>query len=107
MQPEISRVMRIAARRVLILIVSCGWACAWSGNSSDHSGAARFPHGEALDHVEKCGNEENAEGTGREHSADHGGTHDLPRDGTRTGSGPERNATEDEGEGGHEDGSQT
>src|ERR1700680_1001530 len=99
--------MRSDVRKDLILIVSSGWACAWSGNSGDHSGAACFTHGEALDYVKNGGNEKDAEGTGREHAADYGGAHDLARDGTCTGSSPERHAAKDECEGGHEDGAQS
>src|SRR5208282_1242745 len=106
MQPEISSVMRSDARRDLILVVSSGGTCAWGGNSSEHCRTACFPHGEALNYIKDRGNEEDAESAGGEHAADHGGAHDLASDGTCAAGGPERDAAENEGEGGHEDGAE-
>src|SRR5260370_30270637 len=100
-------VTRSDGRRDLISIVSSGWACARRGNSWEHGGAARFTQGEALDYIENGGNEKDSEGAGCEHATDYGRAHDLARDGTRAGSGPEGDAAEDESEGSHQDGTQT
>src|SRR5580700_4698755 len=102
-----SSAIRSKVSRDLISAVSSGWACARSGNSANHGGAPRFTQGEALDHIENRRDEEDTEGAGCEHAADYGGAHNLARDGTRAGSGPQRDAAEDEGKGGHEDRAQT
>src|SRR5580698_11602633 len=107
MQPEISKVMRSDARRGFILVVSSSWAWTWRGSSSDHGGATSFAKREALDYVKDGGNEEDAKGAGCEHAADHSGTHDLTSDGTCAGGGPERDAAENEGKRGHQDGTQS
>src|SRR5712691_10622222 len=99
--------MKRDARRVFISIVSSGWARAWRGDSAEHGSAACFTQREALDYIKDGGDKKDAEGAGREHAADDGGAHDLARDGTRTAGRPERHATEDECERGHEDGAQT
>src|SRR5271170_4843031 len=107
MQPEISKVIRSDARRGFILVVSSCWAWTWRGSSSNQGGAASFAEGEALDYIKDGGDEEDAEGASCEHAADYGGAHDLAGDGTRATGGPERDAAEDEGKGGHEDGTQS
>src|SRR5579863_6146552 len=107
MQPEISKVMRSDARRSFILVVSSCWAWTWRRSSSDHGSATSFAKRETLDYIKDGGNEEDAEGTGCEHAPDHGCAHDLAGDRTCTGGGPERDAAENEGEGGHENGTQS
>src|ERR1700675_2682377 len=102
-----SSATRSDARRDLISIVSSGFACARRRDSCEHGGAARFTQGESLDHIKNGGNEEDAEGAGREHATDHGGAHNLARDGTRTRSGPEGHAAENECKRSHKNGAQT
>src|SRR5580658_117225 len=99
-----SSAMRSDERSDLISVVSCGWTCAWGGDSACHSGAACFAHGKALDDIKNRGNKEDAQSAGCEHAADHGGAHDLTCDRPCTAGGPERDTAKDEGEGSHQDG---
>src|ERR1700740_2700574 len=56
-----------------------------------------------LHHVENWWNEEDSNRTGSDHSPDDRGAHDLTRDGTGAGRGPERNASQDKGKRSHQD----
>src|ERR1700757_4589567 len=57
--------------------------------------------GPLLDEVEDCRDEENTEEARSQHPADDRRTHDLACHGSSAGSSPQRDCTQDEGEGGH------
>src|SRR5262245_132180 len=58
---------------------------------------------QALDHVERHGNDEDGDEGGGEHPAHHARPEDAARDGARALGGHQRHDAEDEGEGGHQD----
>ncbi len=60
-----------------------------------------------LDQVENRRYKEDSDGAGSDHAADDGGAHNLTSHGAGAGSSPERNTTENESEGGHQNRAQT
>src|SRR5256885_15687949 len=80
-------------------------SCALAGQRDrSRRGPPSGSSGKFFNDVKNSRNEEDTDGAGRQHAADDSGAHDLASDGAGAGSGPERDAAEDESERGHKDG---